>query len=146
MNPGIKIVLIVATLTTVIACSKGGTITDDGSDGGGNVNNPSDTTAPVLTINNPLPNQVYTNWATINVSGNISDDLGLYRGSIRITNDAGGGLLKEQLYEIHGIRTYNFSVNHTATVTAASDYTVTVSFEDHGYNSTTKTVKIKVNP
>ena len=33
----------------------------------------------------------------------------LYQGSIRITNDANGELLKQQLYEIHGVLSYNFN-------------------------------------
>ena len=31
----------------------------------------------------------------INVTGRITDELGLYRGNIRITNDGNGGVLKE---------------------------------------------------
>jgi len=129
------------------ACSKGGVPVDDGSTGGGGyVYNPTDTTAPVLDINTPVINQVFANGNVINVSGHIADDFGLYRGTVRITNDANGSVMKEQQYEIHGILSYNFSVNYTAAVTVASDYTVTVGFEDHGSNSVTKSVKIKVNP
>lgn len=129
------------------SCSKGGVPADDGSSGGGGyVYNPTDTSAPVLDIYTPVDNQVFTNGSEVNVTGRIMDDYGLYRGKIRITNDANGSLLKEQQYEIHGIISYNFNISYTATVTTAADYTVTVSFEDHGLNSTTKSVKIKVNP
>jgi hypothetical protein len=31
-------------------------------------------------------------------------------------------------------------------VSSTSNYTITVSFEDHGYNTVTRSVKIKVNP
>ena len=72
--------------------------------------------------------------------------LGLYCGNIRITNDGSEEVLKEQLYEIHGIKSYDFDIAYTSVVTASSDYTVTVTFEDHGFNSTSKSVKIKVNP
>ena len=51
-----------------------------------------------------------------------------------------------QAYEIHGLLLYNFSINHTVSTFAAADYTVTVSFEDHGLNATTKSVKVKVTP
>jgi hypothetical protein len=34
----------------------------------------------------------------------------------------------------------------TISVTAATDYTVIVKFEDHGHNQTIKAVQIKVTP
>lgn len=132
-------------LTIFVACSKGGTISDDSGTGPHEVT-PSDTIAPVLEITTPTASHVFTSGNTISVTGRITDDLGLYRGSVRITNDANGGLLKEQLYEIHGIKLYDFNVAYPATVTTLSNYTVTVTFEDHGLNETSKSVKVKVNP
>lgn len=137
----------VLTTVVVISCSKGGAPEGNGNgNGNGHINNPSDTVPPVLIINTPAENQVFANGNVIQITGRITDDEGLYRGSVRLTDDATGVVLKEQLYEIHGLRLYNYSVNHTAFVTVASDYTVTVRFEDHGYNAVTKSVKIKVNP
>jgi len=142
-----RFILFVVTAVAVISCSKGGGAGDPGGgNGGGHINNPSDTAAPSLVINTPAENQVFSNGSVINVTGRITDNAGLYRGHIRIINDANGTVVKEQLYEIHGLRAYNFNVSHTATVSVASDYTVTVWFEDHGYNSATLSVKIKVNP
>ena len=128
------------------ACSKGGTTPYDDGSGIPHIYNPGDTTAPVLDIYTPTQNQVFTSGNVINVTGRIADDAGLYRGNIKITNDANGALLKEQQYEIHGILFYNFNISYTSSVTAVSDYTVTVTFEDHGLNSTTKSVRVKVNP
>jgi phosphate-selective porin len=137
-----------AVLATVFAaCSKGGTATDDGDGSGGpHVVTPTDVTAPVIDITTPAVNQVFASGNVINVTGKLTDDYGLYRGNIRITNDANGAVLKEQLYEIHGLLSYDYSISYTATVIAAANYTVTVTFEDHGLNTTTKSVKIKVNP
>lgn len=130
-------------LTTLlfIACSKGG-VPDENP----HVENNSDYTAPVVEIFTPTADQVFTGGSAISVTGKITDEAGLYRGSIRITNDANGAVIKEQQYEIHGVLLYNFSVTHTTAVTMASDYTVTVSFEDHGLNTTSRSVKVKVNP
>lgn len=80
------------------------------------------------------------------MTGRITDDLGLYRGTIKVINDGTGIVLMNQAYEIHGQKLYNFNLNYTPSVAAASDYTVTVSFEDHGANTTTKSVSVKVNP
>lgn len=134
----------IAVVLIMMSCSKGGTTEND--DGPVHTPSPNDTIAPVLTINTPLINQVFTSGNVINVSGRVTDDLGLYHGSVRITNDANGALLKEQLYEIHFALSHNFNVSYTANVAAPSDYTITVSFQDHGFNTTAKTVKVKVNP
>ena len=134
-------------MLSLFSCSKGGTTTEqqDGGDGP-HVIIPNDITAPEINISTPVPGQVFRNGNVIAITGQLTDDYGLYRGTIRVTNDAGGTVLLNQPYEIHGFLHYDFSLNHTAAVTAPADYTVTVSFEDHGLNTTTKAVKIKVNP
>ena len=139
--------LLLSLALVLIACSKGATSTDDGSGGGGpHVLADDDTTKPVLTILTPVNNQTYTNGSSISVTGTITDDLGLYRGSIRITNDVSSEVLKEQLFEIHGVKSYNFNVSAPATVTAATGFTVSVFYEDHGLNSISQTLKVMVNP
>ncbi len=146
LNRSILLLLIIVT-GTLIACSKSGSSSDDGSGGGGpHIVTDNDTTRPVLTITTPVSNQVYPNGSAVSVTGTITDDLGLYRGNIRITNDVTGEILKEQLYEIHGVLTYNFNVSATATVTAVTDYTISVFYEDHGLNGVSRTLKVKVNP
>ena len=135
-------------LSILLSCGKGGAeINEDGTvNGSPHVTVPNDIVAPVIMINSPAANQVFTTGSVINISGTLTDDYGLYRGIIRITNDANGSSVLSQCYEIHGLLAYTFNLNHTASVSIPTDYTVTVSFEDHGLNSTSKTVKIKVNP
>jgi hypothetical protein len=128
------------------ACSKGGSSDNGGSGGVHGDPSPIDTIAPVLTINTPTSNQIFQSGNTINVTGLITDDLGLFRGNIRITDDANGSVLKTQDYEIHYVLSYNYNISYVPSVTVPSNYTVTVYFQDHGYNTTTKSVKIKVNP
>lgn len=110
------------------------------------MNNPTDTIPPSLVISTPVPDQVFQSGSTVTVSGRITDDLGLYRGTIRITQDGTGFLLREQAYEIHGILSYAYSLAQPITVTSATEYTVTVRFEDHGNNAVSRSVKFKVNP
>ncbi len=136
----------VAFVVLLAACSKGGSSSSDDGGGGTHIPSPNDTTAPTLDIYTPTANQVFASGNAINITGRLTDDLGLYRGTIKIINDANGDILKNQAYEIHGLRLYDFSLSYVTAVTATSDYTVTVSFEDHGYNSVTKSVKVKVNP
>jgi phosphate-selective porin len=148
MKMRIQDIFFFSVLVIVLAaCSKGGTATDDGDGNDGqHVLTPTDVTAPIIEIATPAANQVFLSGNLITITGKLTDDYGLYRGSIRITNDANGTVLKEQLYEIHGLLLYNYSISYTANVTASADYTVTVTFEDHGLNTSTKSVKIKVNP
>jgi hypothetical protein len=124
-----------------ISCGKGGTIDDEPP----HLIDVSDTTYPEVSVTTPTDNQAFTSGSVINVKGTVSDN-SLYQGSVIIRNDATGAIVKEQYYEIHYIPSYNFNVPCTIAVNAATDYTVTVKFEDHGWNQTVKTVKIKVNP
>jgi hypothetical protein len=128
----------------IASCSKGGEAIDNGPTDPGYI--PSDTTAPVITYYTPVADQVFANSSPINISGKITDDYGLYRGTIKITDDGNGLVVLNKPYETHGLVTYNFNLNHIATVSAITNYTITVSFEDHGYNTTSVYRKIKVNP
>jgi phosphate-selective porin len=141
-----KLFFLLAALPVLLAaCAKGGSTADDDNDGV-HTPTPTDTTPPVITINAPLANQAFGSGTAINISGNISDDYGLYQGFIKVVNDANGLELVRQPYVIHGIKSYNYNFSYTPSVSSASDYTITVSFEDHGYNVANKSVKVKVNP
>ena len=148
MRKGVHTLIISVLLSgLMVACSKSGSNTDDGGGGGGpHIITDNDTARPVLTVITPSNNQVYTSGSTVSVAGTITDDMGLYRGYVRITNDVTGEVVKEQLYEIHGILSYNFNVAAAVTVTVATDYTVSVFYEDHGLNGVNRTLKVKVNP
>lgn len=132
-----------AIVFSFVACSKSGSGTDDD---GNHLFSANDKTPPEILIFTPVSGQVFANSSTINITGRITDDLGLYRGTIKIVNEATGNTVMSQSYEIHGLRLYNFNINHAVSATAPSDYTVTVSFEDHGANTASKSVLVKVNP
>ena len=134
-----RLLSILFTGVIIISCSK-----NDNDDD--HEYTPDDVVPPVIEITTPTDNQVFSNNNTINITGKVTDDKGLYQGSIRITNDANGSLLKEQLYEIHGVLSYSFSLPYQVAATTTSDYTITVYFEDHGTNKTSKSVKVKANP
>jgi hypothetical protein len=123
-----------------ISCGKGGVAADEL-----HAIDTSDTTYPVVEVTTPTDSQSFTSGSVINVTGKVSDN-SLFQGSITIRNETDGLIVKDQYYEIHFIPSYNFSMSCTISVTATTDYTVTVKFEDHGFNKTTKTLKIKVNP
>jgi hypothetical protein len=142
------ILISIAAVLILVSCSKGaGDTADDGTGGGVHGPVPNDTIAPVITVTNPVPNQTIVSGTAFTINGTVTDDYGLYQGYVLVTADASGVEMKKQTYEIHGFKGYNFSVPFTPpSVTVTTDCTVTVSFEDHGNNKTTKTVKIKVSP
>lgn len=140
---------LLAMSMVAFACTRG-TGTENGGGGGGgggpHVITDEDTTAPVIVINTPISGQVLTSGLPVNMTGRITDDMGLYQGTVKLINDATGEVLKNQAYEIHGFKLYDFSVSYVPVVTASTDMTVTVSFIDHGLNNATQSVKFKVNP
>ena len=136
-------VSLILLVTGILACSRSGSDNPPGN--GPHIIDFNDNTNPVVVINTPLNNEVFSSGNVIRVSGRV-DDNSLYRGFIRITNDADNSIVKEQLYEIHGFQFYNFSLEYTTSVAVASDYTITVQFEDHGLNPGSKTLKVKMNP
>jgi hypothetical protein len=105
----------------------------------------SDTTFPEIVITTPTDDQEIKSGTAISISGKITDN-SLYQGSINIKEEGTGNKVKEQEYEIHGLSSYNFSLNWTPSVTKVTSYIITVAFEDHGFNETTKSVKVKINP
>lgn len=143
LKSGIQKLLGLAIMFSFAACSKSGSGSDDDSN---HLFSANDKTPPEILIFTPSAGQVFSNGNSINITGRITDDLGLYRGTIKIVNDASGNTVMSQSYEIHGLRLYNFNINHPVSVTTSSDYTVTVSFEDHGANTANKSVVVKVNP
>lgn len=143
LKKGIQILSALAILFSFVACSKDGSGTDDD---GNHLFSANDKTPPEILIFTPVSGQVFANSSTINITGRITDDLGLYRGTIKVVNEATGNTVMSQSYEIHGLRLYNFNINHPVSVTTSTDYSVTVSFEDHGANTASKSVVVKVNP
>jgi hypothetical protein len=134
--------LISITFFGFMACSKtGGGTPDDNHQIDDNDNTP-----PVITVNKPANNQVYVSGDSIIVEGFATDTKSLYKGKVKITGDANGLTMREEFYETHFLQRIDFRIAYKATVTAANDYTVTVEFEDHGLNTVSQTLKVKVNP
>lgn len=136
-------ILWIALVSLLFAhCSKAnsGTETDPN-----HVLNFSDTTFPVVEIATPAADQEFKSGTSISITGKITDN-SLYQGSINIKEEGTGTTVKDQVYEIHGLSSYNYTLNWTPSVSKTSSYIITVKFEDHGFNETAKSIKVKVNP
>jgi len=70
----------------------------------------------------------------------------MYKGTVKIINDATGITVKNEIYETHFLQRIDFYVAYKATVSLVTNYTIAIEFQDHGANMVTQTLKVKVNP
>jgi hypothetical protein len=70
----------------------------------------------------------------------------MYNGKVQIKNDVNGLMVAEGYYETHFLLAISFRLAYKAIVTAPTDFTALVEFQDHGANTSTVTIKVKVNP
>lgn len=106
----------------------------------------NDDVFPVITVSKPTANQVYTSGDSIIVEGKVTDDKKMYKGKVEIKNDANNFVMADSYYETHFLQAINFRLAYKAVVTAPTDFSILIDFQDHGANTSTSTIKVKVNP
>ena len=136
-------VVIISAGLLILSCSKVG--------GTGEAQNleaidQSDDIFPTITVSKPAANQVYTSGDSIIVEGKVTDDKKLYKGNVQIKNDANNFVVAEGYYETHFLSAINYRLAYKAVVTTPTDFSILVDFQDHGLNTSTATLKVKVNP
>jgi hypothetical protein len=136
-------VVIVSAVSVITSCSKVGA-GEQGEDI--NVIDQNDNIFPVINATKPTANQVYTSGDSIIVEGKVTDDKKMYKGKVQIKNDVNNLVMAENYYETHFLTAINFRLAYQAIVTAPTDFSVLVEFQDHGANTSTATIKVKVNP
>jgi hypothetical protein len=134
-------VFILASLM-MISCTKGG------NEAAGSLDaiDLNDNVFPVITVSKPIANQVYTSGDSIIVEGKVTDDKKLYKGKVQIINDANSFVLADNYYETYFLQVINFRLAYKAVVTVPTDLNILIEFQDHGANTSTATIKVKVNP
>ena len=132
-----------ALITVIVAsCNKVGYADEDDPD----AIDQNDDIFPVITVSKPTANQVYLSGDSIVVQGKTTDDKIVYKGKVRITNDATSAIVAESFYESHFLTAIDFRLAFKAIVSVPTDFSILVEFQDHGSNTTTATIKVKVNP
>ena len=134
--------MIVSTATLIASCSKVGA----GEEEDINAIDENDNVFPVITASKPTPNQVYASGDSIIVEGSVTDEKVMYKGKVQIKNDVNGFMVADNYYETHFLKTINYRLAYKAVVTAPTDFSVILEFQDHGGNSVSSTTKVKVNP
>jgi len=134
-------VFVLASLI-MISCKKGG------NEAAGSLDaiDLNDNVFPVITVSKPIANQVYTSGDSIIVEGKVTDDKKLYKGKVQIINDASSFVLADNYYETYFLQVINFRLAYKAVVTVPTDLNILIEFQDHGTNTSTATIKVKVNP
>lgn len=135
--------LLLSCVMVVMACTKVG-----GSDTADDLNtlDQNDDIFPVITTLRPAANQVYVSGDSIVVEGKVTDDKKMYKGKVQIKDDAVGTIVAENFYETHFLSAINFRLAYKALVTSSKDFTVIIEFQDHGGNTASVAIKVKVNP
>ena len=105
----------------------------------------NDDVFPTITVSKPTASQVYISGDSIIVEGKVTDDKIVYKGKVQIKNDA-NLVLADSYYESHFLQAINYRLAYKAVVTAPTDFSILVEFQDHGANTSTTTIKVKVNP
>ena len=100
----------------------------------------------MITVSKPTANQVYMSGDSIIVEGKTTDDKIVYKGKVQIKNDASNLVMADSYYESHFLQAINYRLAYKALVTAPTDFSVLIEFQDHGANTSTTTLKVKVNP
>ena len=80
------------------------------------------------------------------VKGKVTDDKKMYKGKVQIKNDANNFVMAEMYYETHYLLEMNYRLAYKAEVTAPTDFSILIEFQDHGANTSTATIKVKVDP
>lgn len=127
----------------VLSCSKVGSAIDDGDP---NEIDQNDGVFPVITVLKPAANQIYRSGDSIVVEGKVTDDKKMYKGKVQIKNDANNFVMAEMHYETHFLLELSYRLAYKAEVTSPTDFSILIEFQDHGTNTSTATMKVKVNP
>lgn len=137
------ITILVLSSFLVLSCTKVG-----GSTGDEDITaiDQNDDVFPVIATTRPTANQVYSSGDSIIVEGKVTDDKKMYKGKVQIKNDASGFVVADNYYETHFLSAINFRLAYKAVVTTPTDFSVFLEFQDHGANTVTATIKVKVNP
>jgi len=121
--------VIILLLIFMVACSKDPATAND-------------TTAPVITLNSPSANQVFTPGQPINISGSISDNNYIAEVHIHVSNTNTGALLMDvHLYPAGSTATFNQSL----TAVAGVNYKIQVIAKDKAVNEGRSTVDASCN-
>ncbi len=102
----------------------------------------TDTTPPIITINNPLNGQIFTNGQSIPISGTVTDNEYIAEVHIHVTNTNTGALLMD-VHKFPAAATLSFSESITAAT--GVNYKIQVVTTDREVNEGRASVNVSCN-
>ena len=136
------IITVVSFSMIVFSCTKVGAGEEENLD----AVDLGDKVLPVITVSKPTANQVYVSNDSIIVQGKATDDRVVYKGKVLITNDTTNAVVAETYYESHHLNAIDFRLAYKPSVTVTTGFSVFIEFQDHGLNTVSAAIKVKVNP
>ena len=134
--------MLVLASVILVSCSKVGSPGEETLD----AIDQNDDVLPTITISKPTANQVYASNDSIIVQGKTTDDRVVYKGKVLITNDTTNAIVAESYYESHHLNAIDFRLAYKPAVTVTTGFSVFIEFQDHGLNTVSAAIKVKVNP
>ena len=102
----------------------------------------SDELAPVITVDTPGDNQVFSGGQTVNVKATITDNEGIHMVHLTVLDNTTGGHL------VHFEEHYDgksYELNKSFTVQAGRSYSIEIGSHDHADNAATKELTVSAN-
>jgi len=142
MNKIFCFIIVICAASVIASCTKVGAVDEEDI----TAIDQNDDVFPVINVIKPAVNQVYRSGDSIIVEGNVTDDKKMYKGKVQIKNDVNNFMVAENYYETHFLSAMNFRLAYQAIVTVSTDFSVLIEFQDHGANTSSTTIKVKVDP
>ena len=99
-----------------------------------------DVTRPVVQITSPTPNQQFSAFSSVTISGSIADEGLINEVQVTVVNkNTGGEVLRVQ----HTVGATSYNVNEVFTVQAATTYKIHVEADDGAGNNTVVEMEVK---
>lgn len=104
--------------------------------------------SPVITIGEPTEGETVNSGDTLHIewSANAGEGHDLHEALVILDNVTAGTIAFSDTPEVHGLTTFNYHEHVVPTVTAHSDFELTVTVSDHDGNESTKVVNLHVHP
>jgi hypothetical protein len=102
--------------------------------------------SPVITIAEPMEGETVNSGDTLHIEWSATTVHDLHEAMVVLNNVTAGAIAFSDTPEVHGLTSFNYHEHVVPTVSADSDFKLTVTVSDHEGNESTKEVNLHVHP
>lgn len=102
--------------------------------------------SPVITIGEPTEGETVNSGDTLHIEWGATTVHDLHEALVILNNVTAGTIAFSDTPEVHGLTSFNYHEHVVPTVSADSDFRLTVTVSDHEGNQSTKEVNLHVHP